>query len=190
MSANEQGKDGWMTVAGDGPLRSHLGRLAADRSTGRLAGRGAAGPWWIHLHEGGVACAERAGHTTLVVAMAEAGLFTAEEWQVALRLPFGPNWTNLVGGDAERLRGLAGFARAYVVEALAAILEHSPPGAPVAITWSRGVAHTFGTLASWPLEELLADAPARLPRPCVPMVDRVEFLELLEEVSPLVRRRN
>lgn len=174
----------WTAPREQDDVRGHLRSLAAAGATGRLSVRGAAGGW-IHLHEGRVACAERAGRPTMLVAMAEAGLFSAEEWQVALRLPFATKWATLVGGDEGRHRDLADFARRYVVEAAAALAD---PQRLTSASFSRGVTHPFGVLATWPLEEVLPDAVATPDR--AEVFDRSEFLELLEEVSPHVRRRS
>lgn len=163
-----------------------LEQLAAARATGRMAVRSVAGSSWVHLHDGRLYCAERSGQPTLLVAMAEAGLFTPEEWQLALRLPFGPSWDALVDGDGRRLAELAAFARAAVVEVVAGLAVHQQAGATV--TFSPGVHHSFGRLGLWSLADIRADAPASPPREQVPLVDRAEFLELLEEVSPHVRR--
>lgn len=164
-------------------VRAQLAARAAAGATGRLTVRGTTGGW-IHLHEGRVACAERAGRTTLLVAMAEANLFSADEWQLALRLPYGTKWATLVGGDEARQRELVVFARAFVIDAIAALVD---PERVAQATFTPGVAHPFGVLATWPLEEVVPEAPAVRNR--AEIVDRAEFLELLEEVSPHVRRR-
>jgi hypothetical protein len=169
-------------------VRERLEALAGGRATGRLAVKGVAGGW-IHLQDGAIACAERSGSATLLVAMGEAGLFSAEEWQVAMRLPFGPRWPALVGGDDARLRALTAFAHDFVVAVVAALVDHERTGQPWATAFAPGVTHPFGPLATWSVAEVLAAAPPPPIRAAVPAVDRAEFLELLEEVSPHVRHR-
>lgn len=172
---------------GSGSLCEQMRRHADAGSTGRLAVQGVAGGW-LYFHEGLLYCAERAGRPTVVVAMAEAGLFSAEEWAMALRLPFGPKWQALVGGDEDRLRALGAFARTFVFQHLSALLEATDRHAEVPTTFAKDVAHPFGPLERWAVEDLLGELPAPPPRAAVPVIDRTEFLELLEEVSPHVRR--
>src|SRR5688500_10246262 len=146
------------TTCRNGTLRQQLLAHGAVGSTVRLAVRGVAGGW-LYLHEGLLYCAERAGRPTLVVAMAEAGLFTPEEWAMALRLPFGPKWPALVGGDEHRLRELAAFARTFVLEHVGALVAHADRHEAVATTFVRDVAHPFGPIERWPVEDVLAELP-------------------------------
>src|SRR5688500_19010090 len=175
------------TTCRNGTLRQQLLAHGAVGSTVRLAVRGVAGGW-LYLHEGLLYCAERAGRPTLVVAMAEAGLFTPEEWAMALRLPYGPKWPALVGGDEDRLGDLATFARTFLLEHVASLLEAADRHDVVPTTFAANVTHPFGPIERWSVEDVLAELPAPPPRDAVPVIDRAEFLELLEEVSPHVRR--
>ena len=170
-----------------GTLRGQLADHAAAGATGRLAVRGVAGGW-LYLHDGDLYGAERAGRPTVLVAMAEAGLFSPEEWRMALRLPFGPKWPALVGGDEHRLRALAAFARTFLLEHVGALVEHADRHEVVATTFVRDVAHPFGPIERWAVEDVLRELPPPPPRAAVPAIDRAEFLDLLEEVSPHVRR--
>ena len=155
--------------------------LAADRFTGRVTVRGGTSGW-VYLDDGAVSCAERSDRATLLVEMAEAGLFAPEEWRSALCRPYGSSrWQALVGDDPERTEALARFARDYVASSLTALARQ--PEATVAV--ANHVCHPFGTLDSWSVDELVADDPADESAP--PVVDRVEFLELLEEITPAVR---
>lgn len=174
-------------MASESHLRTHLLHLGDDGATGRLAVRGVAGGW-VYLRAGGVYCAERVGRPTMLVAMGEAGLFTAEEWTMALRLPFGPRWPALVGGDPDRLDAVRVFARAFVLENLGILLDEAHDVGRAPTVFAPGVAHPFGPLDRWPVEELLGALPPPPPRSSLPAFDRAEFLELLEEVSPHVRR--
>jgi hypothetical protein len=167
-------------------VRARLLALAEDRATGRLHVRAVAGGW-IHTVDGRISGAERQGRPTLLVAMAEAGLFSPDEWSTALRVPFASRWTTLVGRDPERLEGLANFARAFLGENIGPLVDPARTGL-VQLSFSPAVTHPFGLLASWTVEEVLADLPPAAPHRDQPPIDRTEFLELLEEVSPHVRR--
>ena len=165
-----------------GGVLDRLAQLAASGASGRLLVRGPAGTWWVHLHEGGVCGAERAGRPTMLVAMGEAGLFTAEAWRSALHGEAGPSWSALAGGSADRLASLATFARTFVGGVLDDLVAHVRSGVPLSATFTPGTNHPFGALTTWPLDELVEVTPA------VPTVDPAEFLALLEEASPYVRR--
>lgn len=164
-----------------------LHQLASAGATGRLLVRGNAGTWWVHLHDGAVCGAERAGRPTMLVAMGEAGLFTADAWRAALHHADGPSWSALAGGDGDRLRALADFAEDFVRRTLADLRHHLRDGAALSATFTAGVAHPFGPLATWPLCSLLPSTPTAV-EPDPEPVDASEFLALLEEVSPHVRR--
>ena len=86
-------------------LLSLLANLEADGLTGRVNVGGHPGGW-VYIQEGLVYCAERADEPRMLVAMAEEGLFSAEEWQMALRLPSAHKWRALVGDDDGRLNEL------------------------------------------------------------------------------------
>ena len=166
-----------------------LHQLASAGATGRLLVRGPAGTWWVHLHDGAVCGAERAGRATMLVAMGEAGLFTADAWRAALHHADGPSWSALADGDGARLRVLADFAEGFVRRTLADLCHHLQAGAELTATFTAGAAHPFGPLATWPLASLLPPAPAAPePEPEPEPLDASEFLALLEEVSPHVRR--
>jgi hypothetical protein len=160
-----------------------LDELAADAFTGRLTVRSVA-CGWVYLHEGHVYCAERRERPTMLVAMGEAGLFTADEWAAALRSPYvDGRWAALAGDDA-RLAELGAFARRYVTCELRALVRQSNAD----VTVVSRVAHPFGVAWSWPAAELVDDAPVDGGCASTSFLDRAEFLELLEEVSPSVRR--
>ena len=158
-------------------LTTHLTRLADDVVTGRLDLLGAhAGR--VYVADGRVTCAEQHGHQTMLLAMAEAGLFAPTEWAAALRAPLAERWTTLVGGDPDRLQGLIAFAHDYTARQL-----RSLAGNPIGdVLLHVGATHPLGTLASWPAGDFL---PPEAP---VLAIDRSEFLELLAEISPHVRR--
>jgi hypothetical protein len=162
-----------------------LDELAADAFTGRLTVRSVA-CGWVYLHEGRVYCAERRERPTLLVAMGEAGLFRADEWTAALRSPYvDGRWRTLAGGgDDARMAELGAFARRYVTCELRALARQGNAD----VTVVSRVAHPFGVAWSWPATELLDEATADAGCAPTSFLDRAEFLELLEEVSPSVRR--
>ena len=164
-------------------LRGLLHELAADRFTGRVTVKSVAGGW-VYLHDGTIYCAEQRERPTLLVAMGEAGLFTADEWQQALRTPYvGDKWPTLAGGDPQRLAALRSFAHDYVGATLQALVRQHHADVAVA----NLVAHPFGPLAGWSIDDLVDEAALTSPSRRS-LLDRVEFLELLEEVSPSIRR--
>ena len=166
-----------------------LHQLASAGASGRLLVRGPAGTWWVHLHDGAVCGAERAGRPTMLVAMGEAGLFTADAWRAALHHADGPSWSALADGDHDRLRALAAFAEDFVRRMLADLQHHVRAGAAVTATFTAGVAHPFGPLATWPLASLLPPEPAAAAAEAeAEPVDASDLLALLEEISPHVRR--
>lgn len=159
-------------------LLSLLEHLEADGLTGRVNVRGAPSGW-VYLHEGLVYCAERDDRPRMVVAMAEEGLFTPEEWQVALRIPSSQKWRALVDDDDVRLYALAMFARSYTEDALSAMAK----GATSAV-FAPSVAHPFGPLRRWPPADVLTVIePAGVDSPS----ETIDLTSLLLEVSPLVR---
>jgi hypothetical protein len=171
-------------------LRTLLEHLEADGASGRVTIKGVL-PAVVYLDGGGIYCAERRDQPTLLHAMAEAELFTADEWQYALRLPTPSKWRALVADDDDRLAALTGFARAYVATVLPTLIHHDLGSA----TFAPRVAHPFGPLRTWSLDELVpatdAGEDGQVEPPCAALAadryDRREFLELLMEVSPLVR---
>ena len=170
-------------------LHGLLDQLGHDRLTGRVSIKGSVNAW-VYLHEGRIYCAEQRDRASLLVAMAEAALFTPEEWQHALRLPVSDKWRALAHGDEVRLDELAAFAKRFVANTLAVLLTHDQHdhGTPA---FAPAIRHPFGPLRAWTLDELLEDAAEEFPTPGfgpAHVIDREEFLELLEEVSPLVRR--
>lgn len=156
-------------------LTSRLRQLEEAGATGRLDVAGTPGGR-VYLDGGLVTCAEQHGHPTLLLAMAEAGLFAPPEWAAALKAPAPDRWRALVNGDDERLEKLVGFAAEFTSEQLQVLLPCHGPA-----TFVAGAAHPLGTLAAWTLDDLVGPAPGGAG------FDRSEFLELLSEISPLVQ---
>lgn len=158
-------------------LLSLLANLEADGLTGRVNVGGDPGGW-VYIQEGLVYCAERADEPRMLVAMAEEGLFTAEEWQMALRLPSTRKWRALVGDDDGRLNELAMFARTFMERTLQSLA--SGAGACV---FAPSIAHPFGPLARWSPGDLVTEGDVTY----VDLTGADELQELLEEISPNVR---
>ena len=172
-------------------LRELLTQLEAAEASGRVTVRGVR-PAVVLLDGGRIYLAERSDQPNLLIAMASADLFTGEEWALALRLPTREKWRALVADDDERLADLASFARRYTVEVLTTLMT-TDVGTP---TFTERVAHPFGPLGTWTLHDLVGDVVPDEHRPAPPAedpilepdaYDRREFLEMLLEVSPLVR---
>jgi hypothetical protein len=158
-------------------LLSLLANLEADGLTGRVNVGGDPGGW-VYIQEGLVYCAERADEPRMLLAMAEEGLFTAEEWQMALRLPSAHKWRALVGDDDGRLNELAMFARTFVEHSLRSLASSAQ-----SCVFAPSIAHPFGALARWSPGDLVAEGD-------VTTVDATgpdQLQELLEEISPNVR---
>lgn len=163
-------------------LRPLLEELATDHATGRVSVKGVR-PAVVMVTDGRISLSERRDQPNLLIAMAEAGLFTAEEWAVALRIPTAHKWRALVGDDPVRLDRLTDFARAYTAQSLVSLLALDV----CPVTFSERIQHPFGPLGTWTLEELVGAASVDEPVLAPDLHDRREFLEMLMEVSPLVR---
>ena len=157
-------------------LLSLLAHLEADGLSGRVNVGGEPGGW-VYIHEGLVYCAERADEPRMLVAMAEEALFTAEEWQMALRLPSAHKWRALVGDDDGRLNELTMFARNFVGNALRALASTG-----TSCVFAPSIAHPFGPLARWSPGELVS---AEDVEDVAASTNNLQ--ELLEEISPNVR---
>lgn len=157
-------------------LSARLRQLAAERATGRLDVLAAIGGR-IYLDRGAVVCAEQHGQPTMLLAMADAGLFAPPEWAAALKAAPTERWRTVIGGDERRRRALVDFARLFTGTQLGLLLGRPTRSA----VFVADAVHPLGTLAAWTLVELGAPAPTR------PPIDRGEFLELLSEISPHVR---
>lgn len=133
-----------------------LRELAEQPATGRLdvdasiAGR-------IYFDAGAVCGAEQHGQPTMLLAMADAGLFTPPEWAAAYRAPPPQRWLALVGGDEERHGALIEFARVFVTGQLRAIVAR-PARSAVFVANAK---HALGPLAAWPLADLLTARRAK-----------------------------
>ena len=180
-------------------LRALLADLAADGATGRVTAKGRT-TGVVLLDGGDVYLAERNDRPNVLLAMADAALFTAEEWAFALRLPTREKWRALVDDDPVRLHILTTFARRYTAEVLGELVSVDPDD----LTFVERVRHPFGPLAAWAVEDIVGPeaasttaspatasmAPAALGAERAPeaeAIDRRELLEMLMEVSPLVR---
>lgn len=159
-------------------LLSLLEQLEADGLTGRVNVTGSPSGW-VYLHEGLVYCAEREDRPRMVVAMAEEGLFTPDEWQLALRIPSAHKWRALVDDDDVRLYALGTFARRYTEDALSAMAM----GATGAV-FAPAVAHPFGPLRRWPPADVLTVIESKASPEAGGTID---LTSLLLEISPLVR---
>lgn len=158
-------------------LLSLLANLEADGLTGRVNVGGDPGGW-VYIQEGLVYCAERADEPRMLVVMAEEGLFSAEEWQMALRLPSPHKWRALVGDDDGRLNELAMFARGFVERTLRPLAA----GASSCV-FAPSIAHPFGALARWSPGDLIVESDV----PTLDLTTGDQLQELLEEISPNVR---
>ena len=187
------------TVAPHVDLTGRLRQLGAEGATGRLDVIGPVGGR-IYFDGGSIGCAEQYGHQTMLLCMADAGLFTPAEWTAALRVSTRDRWRVLVGEDDERLDRLIEFARLFTVEQLEAIVR----GGTTSTSFVPGSTHSLGTLATWPLGDLLPEMPETDVSPAAPpdspepapatapasgsarasTIDRAEFLELLSEIYP------
>jgi hypothetical protein len=169
-----------------GYLRRLLSELEASGASGRVNLRRVL-PAVVMIDSGRVYLAERRDQPNLLIAMASADLFTGAEWARALRLPTSPKWRALVGDDDSRLAPVGAFTRRYTEGVLASLVATDVAG----LTFDDGVGHPFGPLGSWAVDDLVGPAgsvPSDGRAAGDPAAyDRREFLELLAEVSPLVR---
>lgn len=157
-------------------LRARLHQLGTDKATGRLDVTGSPGGR-VYVDHGAIGCAEQHGHQTMLLAMADAGLFSPPEWAAALKAATTDRWNVLVGEDARRLEQLVAFAADFTNAQLRVLVT----GSTTSATFVAGAAHPLGTLATWSVEELLG-VDVRQPQP-----DPADFLDLLTEISPHVR---
>jgi hypothetical protein len=140
-------------------LIRHLQELGHSQASGRLdvdasiAGR-------IYFEAGGVCGAEQHGEPTMLLAMADAGLFTPPEWAAAYKAPPPERWLALVGGDERRHADLVAFARDFVSRQLTAIVERPARSA----VFVAGARHSLGPLATWPVADLVRSSSLRLRR--------------------------
>ena len=171
--------EGYCIAVREGRLLRLIDQLEQDGLSGRITIKGVAAGW-VYLDGGRVYVAERRDRATLLNEMANGGLFSAEEWQRALRMPSGSKWRVLVADDEARLDELATFAHDYVRDALSWLAHHDHENA----TFAPRIAHPFGVLRTWSLDELITAEDAGRDDAAV---DRETFLELLLEVSPMVR---
>lgn len=166
------------------PLRALLADLERRQATGRVTVKGVR-PAVVMVDAGRIYLAERSDQPNLLIAMAAAELFSSDEWGLALRLPTKDKWRALVNDDDRRLAELTSFARRYTTEVLTTLVEVDV-GTP---TFKDRVRHPFGPLASWTIDELVGAEAAPVGDRILEAdpYDRREFLEMLAEVSPLVR---
>ena len=195
-------------------LRALLAELESTQATGRVRIRGVR-PAVVLLEGGRIYLAERSDLPNLLIAMGSAELFTAEEWTLALRLPTREKWRALVADDEERLAELTDFARRYTAEVLTSLLmtdigsvsfseQVAHPFGPLdtwTVTELVGDLVDAGADAEEPDDVVEArfealpperHADVHLDGDLDPILepdsyDRREFLEMLLEVSPLVR---
>src|SRR5687767_3618946 len=101
-------------------LVDFLTELEADAATGRVTVRSGNVRGWVYLGDGQVYCAERNDRPTVLVALADAGLFDPESWTAALRAaPGRARWDSLVA--AEHREDVRRFVRTYVSDVLTSL---------------------------------------------------------------------
>ena len=157
-------------------LADFIAELESDGATGRVTVRVGRLRGWVYLADGLVYCAERDDRPTLLVALADAGLFDRDSWAASLRAaPGRARWDSLV--PADRRPVVNRFVRKYVAD----VLDSLDAMGGTELTFGAAIGHPFGAAAKWSVKELLG------PRRIEDDVDSAELHELLLETSPLVR---